>query len=265
MIPTASTVDTQLDFSDFPAVTLDELVNEAALLKRFDRKYLVPTDAAATIIRSLDPRTRVLEIDRRRSFSYDSVYFDTPDHLAYRLTAQRRRRRFKLRTRTYVDTGGSFLEVKTKDGRGSTVKSRIATPPQDRARLTPQGRTFAAAMLAEHGHDRALLDQLRPSIVSRYQRTTLLLPCSSRATIDTDLHWIGPDEREFSMHDHVIIESKTIHRVSELDRALWVAGFRPTGISKFGVGTAALNPGLPRNKWARVFAGTNAPKTSELQ
>jgi hypothetical protein len=46
----------------------------------------------------------VLEIDGARSFAYDSTYFDTPDLDAYLLAATRRRRRFKVRTRTYVDS-----------------------------------------------------------------------------------------------------------------------------------------------------------------
>ena len=55
--------------------------------------------------------------------------------------------------------------------------------------------------------------------------------------------------------DHVILESKSAGRASDLDRALWRAGHRPSGISKIGTGTAALHPELPGNKWARTLAG----------
>lgn len=244
-----------LPVDELSAISLDELVGHAELLTRFDRKYLLPADAATAVIRGLDPRSRVLEIAGERTFAYDSVYFDTSDHLAYRLTAQRRRHRFKLRTRSYLDTGGCFLEVKTKDGRGTTVKQRIACSPEDRERLTPGGRRFAAEILRRQGHDAALVDLLRPSMVSRYRRTTLLLPCGSRATVDTDLHWLAGDGEEVRLDDHVIVESKSARRSSDLDRALWRMGHRPSGISKFGIGTAALHPELPHNKWARVLNG----------
>lgn len=237
------------------SISLEDLVTEAELLTRFDRKYLIRTDTALQILADVVTDSRVLEIEGQRSFNYDSVYFDTADHLAYRLTAQRRRRRFKLRTRSYLDTGACFLEVKTKDGRGNTVKERISYSSADRTRLTAEGKNFAAEILHLHADAVEILDQLAPSMVSQYRRTTLLLPSGSRATVDTDLIWQGAQQREVSLPDHVIVESKAVDRASELDRALWAAGQRPSGFSKFGIGTAALNPELPRNKWTRVFAG----------
>ena len=261
IVPVHGAASTALPVDGFSPITLDELVREAELLTRVDRKYLLPSAVATEAILGLDPRTRVLEIGGARAFSYDSVYFDTTDHLAYRLTAQRRRRRFKLRTRSYLDTGGCFLEVKTKDGRGSTVKQRISCAPSDRARLTEEGRRFAGGILRAHGHDPAVLDSLRPAVVSRYRRATLLLPCGSRATLDADLQWIDGDGREIRLDDHVILETKSANRASDLDRALWRMGRRPSGISKFGVGTAALHPELPHNKWARVLNGPFAPET----
>lgn len=243
-----------LPIQDFSPVSLDELVREAELLTRFDRKYLLPAESAAALLGDLDPRSRVLEIDGIRAFAYDSVYFDTTDHLAYRLTAHKHRHRFKIRTRNYLDTGTGFLEVKTKDGRGNTVKQRIRWDPADRSRLTPEGHRFAVERLRPHGHDR-VVERLRPSLTNRYRRTTLLLPCGSRATFDTDLHWIAGDGREVRLHDYIIVESKSANRASDLDRSLWRSGHRPSAISKFGIGTAALHPELPRNKWSRALGG----------
>lgn len=244
-----------IPLSRFAPVSLDELVAEAALLTRVDRKYLVPRETAEAILSRADPATRVLEIAGQRAFSYDSVYFDTADHLSYRLTAQRRRRRFKLRTRSYLDTGGAFLELKTKSGRGSTVKDRMDYDPADRARLTAAGRAYARERLGACGHDPDLVEALRPALVSRYHRATLLLPDGSRATIDTRLRWTDGGDGRIALPHHVIIESKSAGPPSGLDRALWRAGSRPSGISKFGTGTAALHPELPGNKWARTLRG----------
>ena len=106
------------------AVTLDELVAEASLLARVDRKYVVPREGLGAVLAAIDPGTRVLEIDGARDFAYESVYFDTPDLLSFRMAARPRRRRFKLRTRSYLDTGSSYLEIKTRGARGTTVKER---------------------------------------------------------------------------------------------------------------------------------------------
>ena len=256
MSPAAAAGQAAARLAGLPAVSLTELVHGAELLERVDRKYLLSPADAAAVLRTLDPETRVLEIADRRAFAYDSVYFDTDDFAVYRLTAQRRRRRFKLRTRTYVDTGGCFLEVKTKDGRGKTVKTRIPWDREDRAWLGPDGREFAASVLSEHGHDGALVTQLRPTVSSTYLRTTLLLPEGSRATIDTELNWRSAEGAGVRARDRVIIETKSAQRKSQLDVALWRSGVRPSGISKFGIGTAALHAELPRNKWARVVGPT---------
>lgn len=248
------------------SVSLDALVTEAALMSRVDRKYLVPLHEAQRQIDGLDSDSRVLEISGRREFSYDSVYFDTADHLSYRLTAQRRRRRFKLRTRCYLDTDAAFLEVKTKSGRGATVKERVPYGLADRERITEIGRDHVVRVLGEQGYGPALVDALAPALVSRYQRTTLLLSDGSRATIDCRLQWVN--ERvdglgAIELPDHAIIESKSTGGPSQLDRALWRTGYRPSGISKFGTGTAALHPELPGNKWTRVLNGPFAASRSQ--
>ena len=232
-------------------ISLDELVAKAALQTRVDRKYVLSRLDAAEVLAALDPATRILEIDGARASAYESVYFDTPDLLSYRMAAHARRRRFKLRTRSYVDTDESWLEVKTRGARSTTVKDRLAYEIDDRGILTPDGREYADAALGALGLDGA---DLRPTLVTRYHRSTLYLPGSeSRATVDTDLSWEGDDGRVLSTPDLAIIETKSGSRTSEVDRLLWSHGHRPATISKFGTGLAALRSDLPSNKWARVL------------
>ena len=118
-------------------ISLAEVLDEAALQVRVDRKYLVPVGAFITMTNRLSDRFAVLDIDGRRSFSYESVYFDSPDHRLYRQHVQRRRRRYKVRTRAYLDSGECTFEVKLKGGRSETVKSRMPYGLGDRGRLTP--------------------------------------------------------------------------------------------------------------------------------
>jgi len=110
---------------DLPPIGLDELVSRAALLTWVDRKYLLPPAHLPALLRGLGTDVRVLEIDSRREFGYRSAYYDTPELDAYLATAYRRRRRFKVRIRSYLDTGQHFLEVKTTGERGATVKDRV--------------------------------------------------------------------------------------------------------------------------------------------
>lgn len=195
--------------SHIDPVSLATLTSEAALLTRVDRKYLIPLDDAAALLGTLDPRTRVLEQGGARSFAYESVYFDTVDRVSYHLAARSRRRRFKLRSRRYVGTETAFLEMKTRGGRGVTVKERIDYQTGNCTRLTAEGRNYSADALAGIGLDPALVTRLGPALTTRYHRSTLLASDGTRATIDTSLAWIDADGRTLKLPGWVIVESKT--------------------------------------------------------
>ncbi|MDX2345241.1 MAG: VTC domain-containing protein, partial [Acidimicrobiia bacterium] len=132
--------ETTLPLDNLEPIGLAELEAGAALLTRKDRKYLVPLDVAEQVI-SHDG-LRVLEIDGRRSFHYESVYFDTPERISYLAAAYRRRRRFKVRTRSYLDSGRCSLEVKTRERRGLTEKHRLKYDITGRDQLTEKGMIF---------------------------------------------------------------------------------------------------------------------------
>lgn len=238
---------------ELPAVGLEELTTEAALLTRVDRKYLVPSATARTILSTFSTEARVLEMNGNRTFAYDSVYFDTPSLASYMLAAHGRRRRFKIRTRTYLDSGVSFLEVKTEGAREATVKERIPYELCDRDRLTEEGlayvkETLTAAMGDVH------IGSLEPVLSTRYDRTTLFLPESgSRATIDVDVTWQSPDGQPWMLDNSVVIETKSGSAPGPLDRHLWAHGVRPCRISKFATGMAALHPELPANRWNQTL------------
>ena len=249
--------------------TLAELNSAAGLLTRVDRKYLVPLKSAQELVDGLAPDARVLAIDEQRRFSYASTYFDTPGLEAFMLAARKRRRRFKVRTRTYLDSGLCFLEVKTRGARGTTVKRRMGYHADDASRLTGPGRAFVAACLAGAGVTgsaaaREVAAALRPVLATTYERTTLHLPrAEARATIDTALTWrrLGPahltaaisEGEPVTVADIAVVETKNPATPSPADRALWEAGYRPTRISKYATGMALLHPELPANRWYRTL------------
>lgn len=243
-----------MSLGNLDPIALDELVAEAALLTRVDRKYVLSPDDASAVFAELPARTRVLTIGGRRSFAYESHYFDTPDLLSYRMAAHGRRRRFKLRTRSYVDTEDAFLELKTRGARSTTVKERIAYDFDARDELTAAGRDYTSQGLRPLGLPPAQDLDLRVTLATRYRRATLLAPDGGgRATIDTALSWELADGATLRTPGLVIIETKSGLRTGDLDRLLWSRGIRPSTISKYGTGLAALRPDLPSNKWTRVL------------
>jgi len=227
------------------------------LLTRVDRKYVVPRATLAALVASVPTSTRVLEIAGARAFGYRSTYLDTGDLDSYFRAGRRRRRRFKVRTRAYLDTGTCWLEVKTRAGRGVTVKQRVAHPDAELAGLTADGREFVDQELAARRIRGVSAAAMRPVLVTAYQRTTLFLPESaSRATVDVDLGWTAlgrPGHRDLDRPALAVVETKTGSTPSALDRLLWAHGARPVRISTYGVGMAALHTDLPDLKWHRVL------------
>lgn len=239
-----------------PAVGLDELQETAALQTRVDRKYVLPAAALPELLAALPDGTRRLVIDGRDTFGYESVYFDTPELDAFHLAAGRRRRRYKVRTRTYQDTGGCWLEVKTRGPRGTTVKERREheAPADD----VGDALGFVVDTLRRHGLRPADLD-LRPTLTTRYRRRTLLLPDGARTTVDTGLEWHGPSGESAGVPEHVVVETKSVAGASAADRALWALGHRPSRISKYATGLVVLDPTLAGRPWRRTLRRTLTP------
>ena len=233
-----------------PAVTLAELNAEAELLTRVDRKYVIAADELGAVVTDI-AGLRVLEIDGRRASRYESTYLDTVDLDSWTASAHRHRRRWKVRTRVYADTGECWLEVKTRGRRGVTVKERL--PHDDLLEISgASGEWVRGRLGAAHVHDvdpGALVPTLRTS----YRRTTLLLAGGAgRATIDRDLRWVS-GHGTAEVGDVLVVETKSgTTRPGPLDRRLWELGHRPARISKYGTGLALLTPDLQRNRWHRV-------------
>jgi hypothetical protein len=232
----------------FAAISLDELVGEAALLTRLDRKYLLPASSLPSFLGQMPADVRMLEIDGQRDFSYRSIYFDTAGLDSYHAAAHGRRRRFKVRVRTYLDSGLDFVEVKTRGARGVTVKERIPYDG-DGSRLGPAGVEYAHSVLNDAGIPAEGLD-FHPVMATYYRRATFFVPeTGSRVTVDRDLAWVLPDGSTTRMPGSVVVETKSARSASDVDRLLWSLGHRPCRISKYATGLAALRPELPANKW----------------
>jgi hypothetical protein len=231
-------------------IDLPEVLRVAELQTRMDRKYLVSTEQVADLVGDLDGRYRVLRIDGRGLFGYESVYFDTPDLMTFRAHQQGRRCRFKVRTRTYADTGDCLVEVKLKGRRGVTVKERLVHAPEARDRLDGPARAFVNEVLSDF--DAAPDWRLDPVLHTRYHRATLVDPDEgARLTFDIELGFCGPDGVA-SGPDRVIVESKSAG-AGDADRALARRGVRAVCLSKYCVGIALTRPGVTANRWNRVL------------
>jgi hypothetical protein len=212
----------------FRPVPLEMLDSAVALRVRTDRKYVVDQSTLARLLDRLAGTHSVLEIGGRRVFTYDSVYFDTPELHAARAHVQRRRRRFKARSRLYADAGACWFEVKIKGARGETVKHRLPYDAADHGRLTPAAEAF----LAEHLEQ---VPDLMPMLRTSYRRSTFA-GADERVTVDLDVSFRGARLRP----EWAIVETKSPRGASIADAALRALGVRPAALSKYLIGS-----GLP--------------------
>jgi hypothetical protein len=235
-----------------PAMDLPALESAAALLTRVDRKYVVPVPTFERLVASLDDGWRALEIEDRRSFGYASTYFDTDDLYTFRAHLQRRRRRYKVRIRRYVDSGTCMLEVKRKGLRGVTVKERTSHPEWRQAELGESGEAFVADVL--RGHAPFPPGPLRPVVTTSNRRSTLAsLTTRARLTVDTELVCGWSEEHTRLRPGFVLLESKAEGAHSPVDRRLRALGHRPVSISKYCIGVTSLGPDVPSNPWRRTL------------
>ncbi|MFC5288166.1 polyphosphate polymerase domain-containing protein [Actinokineospora guangxiensis] len=232
-------------------IGLAEVLETAELQTRVDRKYFVPAELFGRFTARL--ALRVLEIDGLRVFGYESVYFDTRWLTSYRNHVQRRRRRYKIRTRTYTDTGLCLFEVKLEGHRGSTVKERVPHPADQRDRITGAAADHLDRTLrAAYAH--AAPTGLRKVLTTDYRRATFTLPAEgARLTCDVSLHCHDGAASVRDTGRHVLVESKSGAGGSSADRLLRDLGVRPISMSKYCVGVAALHPGVPSNPWRRML------------
>lgn len=242
---------------DLPGIALQDLAATDALQARQDRKYVIGTDVLTRLIDTMAGHCAVLEIDGLRSSRYATRYYDTGDLLTARHHAQGVRRRFKARTRTYLDSGLVRLELKGKGGGGGqTVKYALdgAAPELDSI-----GRVFLRDALDRCYGPRYLpdvVDRLQPTLEMTCTRTTLVGTTEQvRVTVDRDLRFGGTSLR----HGLAVLEVKSTGPRTDVDRLLVGFGARPASFSKY-VAAVELTRGAevlrshPRGLLRRCFA-----------
>lgn len=234
----------------FAPLTLAELDARAELRQRVDSKYVVPFESLGLLLQQLAGSYAVLEIDRNRQFTYRTTYFDSPSLTTYRAHVQQRRRRFKCRSRQYVESGLNFFEVKLKGRRGETVKERLPSQPWGHDIFGEEARTFLSERLSTH-YGMGLAEEFQPTLQMRYRRLTLVsLDKAERLTLDTALSFQGVNGAATAMAPkYAIVESKSTRGRGTADRRLRALGLRPIRCSKYCLGIALTRDDVRGNEF----------------
>lgn len=216
----------------FNGISLEEL-SRAPLMNRTDEKFAFHLKQLPEILDAIRDDYDVLNIDGKVIFNYTSQYFDDEEYSFFHDHHRALPRRFKVRMRTYLDTGMSFLEVKEKK-KGRTDKKRIAISEIHDV-FSDQERDFLISRIPS-------FKELRPVMTNTYSRITLVNKhCEERLTIDFDISNADQehtDEMSQTLSKIVIAELKQprLDRNSPFYKLMRNKGIRPFRISKFCFG-----------------------------
>ncbi|TXD52693.1 MULTISPECIES: polyphosphate polymerase domain-containing protein [unclassified Polaribacter] len=236
--------------NSFKGISLEEM-NTVSLMKRTDTKYIININYLVEILDDLKEDYQVLEIEDRRIMNYSSVYFDTSEFKFYFDHHNGRVKRTKIRQRKYVDSGLTFLEIKQKNGKGETHKSRIKIPDFD-LELSENLNDFIFKTTNTKFY-------LQPSLWNSFNRITLVnLKDNERATIDLKLSYYMNDI-EKSYNNLVVIEVKQgkFDRKSVIVKTLKKYRYNPYSISKYCIGMVNLYKELKYNLFKQKLIKIN--------
>lgn len=223
----------------FTAIGLAD-IGKANFMNRVDTKYPLRTDVLfGSILPSIVDDYYIVEINGLRYMEYETVYFDTPDNAFFTAHQNGKKDRFKVRKRTYVDTGNRFLEIKHKNNKGKTKKKRIEIT-SSLYEIVPDEYEFLA--------DKIPCDpaSLQAVIQNHFHRITLVRKdMGERCTIDCELGFKTPDNSNTETQGFSMVELK--HEAgapkSPLQNVLARNGIKQASFSKYCIGRVlALQP-----------------------
>ena len=229
--------------SDFKPIGLEEL-DEQRLQDRVDTKFLFDAESLPMILAEVQQDYAILEIKESTLQPYLTLYFDTLNFNNYFDHHNGKRPRFKIRMRKYMNSGNSYLEIKEKDNKDRTIKTRMEIRDINN-RLTPEQYQFVSQSYGPG------LVPLKPVIWNRYNRMTLVNKHSlERVTID--LNFSAYNQNGFiSWNPFAIAEIKQDSRSlnTRFYQALKDRSIKPVNFSKYCISMAILTPQLKANKF----------------
>lgn len=189
-----------LRLNDFESISLDQMKG-IRLMKRVDSKFVIPFSTLPGILDGLKYDYYAQETNGKRIAEYATLYYDTPDYEMYVAHQKGEQKRLKIRTRSYIDSNISFLEVKTKSDEGITKKIRVEKDKSDTMKDSFGFITVNSPYTPE---------LLEPKLWSIFRRMTLVNKAKTeRLTIDIGLNYQNLcTNRKVLLPDMAIIEIK---------------------------------------------------------
>lgn len=228
--------------TSYDPITLAEM-DGVKLMDRTDTKYTFNINKLSYVLTQAKPFYKVLDVEGNRISRYKTLYYDTTDFDLYNQHHSGKLNRYKIRHRTYVESKLGFLEVKYKNNKGRTVKTRIKEkniPELD------NGKAFEFLEKTLPFNPQTLI----PKLWINYSRITLVNKTSAeRLTLDLFLEFEKDNQKQ--MMDYLVIaevkqDSKT---PSPFIQIMKDEHIREGSISKYCFGVASVFNNIKKNNF----------------
>ncbi len=233
----------------FHPISLSEM-DGVKLMRRTDTKFVCDARKVDTILKDAAESYRVLEINHDRAHKYETTYYDTDRYAMYVRHHNGLLNRYKVRSRKYLVSDIEFLEVKFKNNKGETVKTRVRHALQN-----PLAAQENVAFLNDETPYNAA--ELKPVLTNYFSRITLVHNTNpERVTMDLNLsfHNIGGGNLKMVPGICVIeVKRELGNRSSEIIDILKRNQVYPMGFSKYCIGTALVNKHVKANRFKPRF------------
>lgn len=242
-------IDEILHTGSMNSISLSEM-DSVRLMNRMDTKYLTDIVTLGQVMDDAAQRgCLIFENNGGRVIEYRSMYYDTPGLQMYLDHHNRRLTRQKLRTRCYVDSDITFLELKSKNNHGRTRKKRIEVSSElYRADISHNAEVVSWL----EGRLPFEIESLTPSLETCFSRITLVNPeKTERSTIDLNLTFRNMRKgTSADMGDLVIIEVKQDGNMQSVIRDILLERrVKPVRISKYCIGTAMTDTSVKSGRF----------------
>lgn len=230
------------DTRSFEKIELKDM-KKVKLMNRIDKKFWFNTNNLNELLQKISNNYFVMDIDGETELPYSTTYFDTDDNQLYLAHHNGRLNRFKVRKRLYKISGLGFLEVKFKNNKGRTLKTRIESAYTKSLSLEEQ--EFLREIVPFD------INLLQPGLSNKFDRITLVNKnFSERCTLDTGLSFISNGiETQFESLAILEIKYSANSGYSPIMKVLREMHINPKGFSKYAIGKSLTDKHIKQNRF----------------
>lgn len=229
----------------FAPIRLEEM-EQVRLMNRTDTKYWFNEKCLNQLLEEVQNDYFILNMNNEVLLPYSTVYYDTVENQMYNAHHNGKLNRYKVRRRTYVSSGISFLEVKFKTNKGRTIKKRVSSGSTNNS-FTSEEQVFLRNNIP------FTINDLQTSLFNHFSRIMLVdKSFKERCTIDFNLQFSAKN-KNVALNNFVVVEIKTdgSPSASSMASALYNQGIKPSGFSKYCIGRTIIDTSLKRNAFKR--------------